>query len=177
MNTEKPRVYVACLASYNAGILHGAWIDLDGTAGIEESIEEMLAESTIEDAEEWAIHDSENCGKLSEHVGISELQEIAEAFEQCECDSIDWEHFLKYCECEGLDIEHASVSNFEESFHGEWDSVVDYARGFLESSGELSEIPKHLQFYFDYESYARDLEIDSIYTIEHNGSFLVFSRQ
>ena len=25
-NTE-PRIYVACLAAYNNGILHGAWID------------------------------------------------------------------------------------------------------------------------------------------------------
>ena len=26
----KPRIYVACLAAYNNGILHGVWIDADG---------------------------------------------------------------------------------------------------------------------------------------------------
>ena len=27
MNTETPAIYVACLDSYNNGILHGDWID------------------------------------------------------------------------------------------------------------------------------------------------------
>ena len=26
-HTEPPRIYVACLAAYNNGILHGAWIE------------------------------------------------------------------------------------------------------------------------------------------------------
>lgn len=25
----KPRIYAACLAAYNSGYLHGAWIDAD----------------------------------------------------------------------------------------------------------------------------------------------------
>lgn len=29
--TSSPRVYVACLASYNSGVLHGTWIDLIST--------------------------------------------------------------------------------------------------------------------------------------------------
>ena len=29
-NTDTPRIYVACLASYNAGILHGEWVDVEG---------------------------------------------------------------------------------------------------------------------------------------------------
>jgi hypothetical protein len=27
MSNEAPKIYVACLASYNNGILHGKWID------------------------------------------------------------------------------------------------------------------------------------------------------
>jgi antirestriction protein len=30
MNTTTRRIYVACLASYNNGVLHGAWIDTEG---------------------------------------------------------------------------------------------------------------------------------------------------
>ena len=30
--TTTPKIYVACLASYNAGILHGRWIDADQDA-------------------------------------------------------------------------------------------------------------------------------------------------
>ena len=30
----------------------------------------------------------------------------------------------------------------------------------MDITGEINEIPKHLQYYFDYESYGRDLLID-----------------
>jgi len=29
-NYTAPRIYVACLASYNNGVLHGSWIDCEG---------------------------------------------------------------------------------------------------------------------------------------------------
>lgn len=28
-NCETPKIYVACLASYNAGFLHGRWVDVE----------------------------------------------------------------------------------------------------------------------------------------------------
>lgn len=42
-----PRIYAACLASYNAGRLHGAWIDCEGKDGDElrREIDDMLATS------------------------------------------------------------------------------------------------------------------------------------
>lgn len=40
------KIYAACLASYNAGILHGAWIDAtQGADGIRDDIAEMLRAS------------------------------------------------------------------------------------------------------------------------------------
>jgi len=52
-----PRIYVASLADYNAGRLHGRWIDADRPAeAIREQIAQMLAESKAPVAEEWAIH-------------------------------------------------------------------------------------------------------------------------
>lgn len=41
----EPRIYVACLASYNNGVLHGRWIDLDDREEVEAEIAEMLRES------------------------------------------------------------------------------------------------------------------------------------
>lgn len=42
----EPRIYVACLASYNAGILYGRWIDATtDIAAMNEAIQEMLAGS------------------------------------------------------------------------------------------------------------------------------------
>jgi len=62
-----PRIYVASLADYNAGRLHGRWIDADQPIQvIREEIAAMLAESKEHfGAEERAIHDHENVGGLS----------------------------------------------------------------------------------------------------------------
>ena len=52
------RIYVACLAAYNNGHLHGEWIKVTDEASIWEAVQAMLFASPIEeDAEEWAIHD------------------------------------------------------------------------------------------------------------------------
>jgi len=54
--TETPRIYVACLAAYNSGRLHGRWIDAAQDAeDIKAQIAEMLKESPEPGAEEWAI--------------------------------------------------------------------------------------------------------------------------
>jgi hypothetical protein len=55
-----PKIYVASLSDYNAGRLHGRWIDANQpTHGIWSDIGDMLAESPEPGAEEWAIHDYE----------------------------------------------------------------------------------------------------------------------
>jgi len=76
-----PRIYVACLASYNAGIPHGRW--LEASQEIEELREEvrlMLEESPVAHAEEWAIHDHEGFSPLSvgEYEDLSQITEAAQ---------------------------------------------------------------------------------------------------
>ena len=70
--TDTPRIYVACLASYNAGILHGEWIDATDADTIREAIQEMLKRSPTPGAEEWAIHDYEGFGPLR----LSEFEDL-----------------------------------------------------------------------------------------------------
>ena len=54
---DTPRIYLACLAAYNNGRLHGAWVDADqGTDHIWSELRKMLRASPEPDAEEWAIH-------------------------------------------------------------------------------------------------------------------------
>ena len=56
-NLSTIRIYVACLAAYNNGYLHGRWIDATlGESHIWDETRAMLAASPIEEAEEWAIH-------------------------------------------------------------------------------------------------------------------------
>ena len=42
------RIYVACLAAYNNGHLHGCWIEVTDEAAIWQAVQDMLAASPIE---------------------------------------------------------------------------------------------------------------------------------
>jgi len=79
-NTEQPRIYVACLAAYNNGYLHGAWIDAAQEPwAIYDAVRVMLSASPIEGAEEWAIHDYEGFGgvRIEEYASFDRVSELA----------------------------------------------------------------------------------------------------
>ena len=62
--TRQPRLYVACLAAYNVGTLHGAWIDATADAwAMWSGVGAMLRASPILDAEDYAILDHEGFGE------------------------------------------------------------------------------------------------------------------
>ena len=61
--TPQPRLYVACLAAYSQGTLHGAWIDATADAwAMWSEVAAMLRTSPILDAEDYAILDHEGFG-------------------------------------------------------------------------------------------------------------------
>ena len=70
-----PRIYVACLAAYNNGQLHGRWIDADqDVEAIQSEIANMLSSSPIPNAEEHAIHGAICKSHLSSGVGTPLIQ-------------------------------------------------------------------------------------------------------
>lgn len=51
-----------------------------------------------------------------------------------------------------------------ESYSGAYSSLADYAQELTEQE---SEVPKHLEFYIDYEKMGRDMEMSgTVFTIE-----------
>jgi len=152
------RIYVACLAAYNNGILHGAWIDAtQDEDAIRYAIHDMLEVSPIESAEEYAIHDYESfCGiSISEYEGIAEVVKYAEFIaEHGELGGALYSHYG--------DIESAHKA-IVEHYHGSYKSLTDFAKELTE---ETTQIPDSLRFYIDYEAMARDLEINEIVAIE-----------
>lgn len=79
-HTATPRIYVACLAAYNNGYLHGEWIDADqDEEAIFVEIHAMLLRSPVPSAEEYAIHDYEGFHgvELKEYSAISTVVRIA----------------------------------------------------------------------------------------------------
>ena len=64
----KPMIYVACLAAYNAGHLHGEWLDAAREAAeIQEDIRAILQSSPVDSGGDFAIHDYEGFGDLRMH--------------------------------------------------------------------------------------------------------------
>lgn len=152
------RIYVACLAAYNNGILHGAWIDAtQGEEAIRDEIAAMLKASPVSGAEEYAIHDYEGFegASVSEYEGIESVCEIA-AF-LAEHGALGGRLVAELG-----DLEDARRA-LEENYAGEYRSLADFAQELTEQS---IEIPESLHFYIDYERMARDLEINDVMTIE-----------
>ena len=172
---DTPRIYVACLAAYNNGKLHGSWIDVDSDVDtMAEQVQEMLDNSPEIGAEEYAIHDHENCEGLD--VGeFSSLREIADLFGFIE-DSDDEEIARAALDLACGDLDQAR--SYLENYAGSADSLADWAEQFADDTGMLSEIPENLRYYFDFQSYARDLECGGdVTTAEVGGIVHVFWNQ
>jgi antirestriction protein len=171
-----PRIYVACLAAYNNGHLHGAWIDATQDADdIQAEIQDMLCDSPESDAEEWAIHDHEGfCGiRLSEYEDIERVAELAQLLSE------HGEAFAAYINNVGTS--YASSEEFEESYQGCWASEEDFAYQQWEDCGQLDALKKAgiNESYIDWERVARDLFIDDYYSCQSElnyGQLHIFTR-
>ncbi len=151
---SQPRLYIADLAAYNAGILHGAWIDADQDASdIEEEIASMLEASPVPEAEEWRIDDYEGFAgyRVEPHDSLEELAAFAQLLV---------EHgpiiAALVSHVGGLVHLDEAQTMLEEQAAGIFDSLEDFA---YELMTETMAIPTELRPYIDYEKYARDLEL------------------
>jgi antirestriction protein len=158
MNTEM-NIYVADLSAYNAGHLHGAWIDatleLDD---IQEQVNEMLKASPIQDAEEWAIHDYDGFqgSEVYEHEGLESVHDKALFIEE-------YGQIGAYLLAHLADNYDEARNDMEDIYCDDYNSIEDYARELTTSS---TEIPEHLESYIDYERMGKDMEMSGdIYTI------------
>lgn len=163
-----PRIYVADLAAYNAGYLHGKWFDpadFDYDADeLHSAVQEMLedghrqyaAATLSEKHEEWAIHDYEEF----DGVQISEWQQFDFVCELAQALDDKGEAFGLFVSHFGLEISDA-VSAFDEAYIGDM-SLEDYAYNLVEECylPELSGGSKEFfESYFDYDKFARDLKL------------------
>ena len=154
------RIYVACLAAYNAGCLHGRWIDASqGEAHIWDATRAMLAASPEVGAEEWAIHDYEGFdgAPISEWTSFETIAAYADFITEHETLG------GKLLEYYGGDLDDAKAAL--DNYAGEFESLEDYARDLTEQTG--TEIPEHLARYIDYAAMAHDMELGGdVFTLE-----------
>ena len=171
--SDTPQIYVADLAAYNQGVLHGAWIDAtQDPEDIEAEIQEILSKSPVPDAEEFAIHDYEGFGslRLSEFEPIEKVSQVAKLIE---------EHGTMFAELVGhfggaRYIDEA-IEAMEERYQGAHKSLEDWAYEYAKDTG--LECAEPYVNYIDWERFARDAEMGGdIFTIEtDDGMVHVFS--
>ena len=152
------KIYVACLASYNMGYLHGAWIEpSDDLEELQEAIKQVLKTSPAPCAEEWAIHDYDDFPNMGEYP---DLQAICDYVELVEGN----EHGLQPDEIRAvLDNFCGSIScaknALDNNFCGVWDSFRDFtddrADEELACHGVKDDHP--LYRHFDWASYAEEM--------------------
>lgn len=175
-----PRVYVASLSDYNAGRLHGVWIDAtDEPADICRQVEAMLARSPEWGAEEYAIHDAEGfCGlDVDEWMGLDRLHAVARLIsEHPEPEAVAaW----LGNDPSVVDVNNADpdelASAFDDAYRGCWSSVEEYAAEMVDSWGLLSGVDETVARYFDFDAFARDLVLGGdIWTAPADGGVYVF---
>jgi len=170
-NTDTPRIYVACLAAYNNGKLHGEWIDANQDADdIFTEINAMLAESPESNAEEFAIHDYE----YFHGIDIHEYESIPKVAQLAALLAEYGEPFAHYLEhIGGIDeINDDTAENFQDAYYSEYDSIADFAQ----EMNPTANIPEHLKAHIDWDSVAEDMFCGGWWSAESsNHTVYVFS--
>lgn len=171
--TTEPRIYVACLASYNAGHLFGEWIDCDGldSEDLGTKVKAILDKSPIQGAEEYAIHDHEGFhGLIGENSNMDEVAEIVELMSEHDDGQIEAAaSFSSDLE----DIRDAVTDRYA----GSWSSKEDWAEQYLNDTGQLDNLAENLKYYFNYEAFARDCELsgDMSFAEDSSGNVHAFN--
>jgi antirestriction protein len=167
-DTITPKIYVACLAAYNNGKLHGSWIEANQEAsGIYQAIAEMLQASPIPSAEEWAIHDYEGFGSLRLHEWEA-IERVAQ-----------WANFItEHGELGCALLAHYSGSvdaardTLADQYLGCYANVEEYVQEVTEESGI---VPEHLAYYINYEAMACDILLNGdVFTITLGSQVHIF---
>ncbi|WP_100480539.1 antirestriction protein ArdA [Mycobacteroides abscessus] len=154
-----PAIYVASLADYNNGKLHGAWIDAAREPeAIYTDINAMLAQSREENAEEFAIHDYDQFGtcRISEFDSIEKVSRIACGIKE------HGEAFAAWADAYESDPE--CLDDFSDVHLGHHESTQAFAEQMADDLGytdELAKLPESLRPYvhFDSAALARDMEL------------------
>ncbi len=172
-----PQIYVASLADYNAGRLHGVWIDATlNKEEINEAVTKMLKRSPEPFAEEYAIHDFEGFGplRLSEYESLETVERLAQGISE---HGMAFAHFASCFGTTDADL----LDDFGNAYIGHYDSVKEYAEELLVDLGaeQVLEkmVPEGLASYIhiDVDFFANDLEISGdIMTSEGDDGVYIF---
>lgn len=163
MVRERIAIYLTNLGRYNEGYLMGEWVKLPIP---KDKLQEVLDRIGInEQYEEYFISDYETLFAnlhISEYSSLSELNQLAEKIDElADCDYAKLGAVLESESC--MTIAGILEIIDELDRFDLLDGIdTDYAIGeyFAEVGDLLHGIPDHIQRYFDFESYGRDIRLE-----------------
>ncbi|KSU53332.1 MULTISPECIES: antirestriction protein ArdA [unclassified Gordonia (in: high G+C Gram-positive bacteria)] len=132
-----PMIYVASLADYNNGRLHGEWLDpTQELDDLQAAVTRMLSKSKEYDAEEFAIHDYEGFYdfRVGEYDRLDTVHRIACGIAE------HGEAFAAYVDLVGT--EEASLDGFEDNYHGSYTSTGTFIDEYVDAMGWNEELEK-----------------------------------
>jgi len=155
-----PSIYVGTYSKYNNGSVAGAWMELNNFDSKDEFISCCIKLHGDEKDPEFMFQDWD-------HIPSKFVSES----------SLDWAYIEAYKEarkagCLEAFKAYADYFNcsdyeaFQGCYHSESDSEIDFATSYITDTGLLEGCPEQVANYFDYESFARDLFIDSFVLID-----------
>ena len=159
--TLEVKIYVGTYAKYNSGSIAGQWIDLTNLSY--EDYCNTIANTHYDESDpEYMIQDIDTDNEVLRNM-ISEYGIDADFW-----DLKDTMKLLSEQELEAYTIyinntKDTDIYNFQDSYFcylDEYNINEAFGSYMMDITGEISEIPKHLQYYFDFESYGRDLLIN-----------------
>lgn len=170
MANPTPRVWIADLAAYNAGFLHGKWVDATDLDAMTEAGERLIKTSPVwamgMNAEELAIHDYDEfpgavVSDLGEYPNWETVVRIANGLEDHGPAFGAWLGTL-----DSLDEYENLDERFQECNRGFWDTEEAYAEEYIAEVGwaGVAPIPDELLSYLDMEKIARELFQHGPYT-------------
>ena len=164
------KIYITNLGKYVEGYLIGKWVQLPID---EDDLEKVLEAIGIDDYyEEFFISDYETeivsvGNSIGEYSSLVELNKLAERLESlCQYDTDKLEAVLEYTSC-GSITELLELIDELDDFDLLPDVDDDEALGYYYADECCCiDIPEHIRSYFDFESYGRDIRLESniIYT-------------
>ena len=159
------KIYLTNLGRYNEGYLVGKWVKLPVC---EEVLDKVLKEIGINEYyEEYFITDYENDivgigDVISEYSSVQALNELAQRLEDLSDDEADkLGAVLEYEACRSVSEVLELLDKLDE-FDLLTDVTDDEELGYYYAEEYCCiDIPEHIQPYFDYEAYGRDIRLES----------------
>ncbi len=164
---EDMKIFVVNLGKYNEGKETGRWF----TVPVDFDV--VKKELGLND-NDYAIHDYELPFDISEYTSIEEVNRLAGFVEEIVNAGIAENDIRELCKALDNDIEALAERAEDIVLYAGAENMSDVAYEIIQEGGGLKELPEEkLGFYFDYEWYGRDMEIEGLFVTTENGTYEV----